>query len=238
MDSRSGLCVIESCILCKLRSDGFFCSLPRPPLEAFQRIKHPASYPSGAVVFLEGQAPRGIYILCQGQAKLSTTGIEGHTLILKIANPGEVLGLHTTITGKPYELTVETMQPCQLNFIRREDFMNFLKQHADACLRAAQHVSHDLHSAYALIRSICLSHSVSERLARLLLERSSHASAAKGPVRVKLGCTHEEISELIGCSRETVTRTISDMRKDGIVDVRRSDLIIRNKAALQRLVAS
>ncbi len=122
MGSPYGFELVENCVICKLRSDSFFCSLPKGALEAFDRIKYTASYPAGAVLFVEGQSPRGIYMLCKGRVKLSTTSAEGKTLILKIAQPGEVLGMHATVSGTPYEITAETGQPCQLNFIKREDF--------------------------------------------------------------------------------------------------------------------
>ena len=129
------------CHDCHLRSADFFCALSQESLAAFNQIKHAAVLPEGAVIFVEGQIPRGIFMLCQGQAKLSTTSRKGKALILHIAKPGEVLGLHAVVTGKPYEVTVETMQPCQLNFVNREDFLPFLKKHNDACLHAAQQIS-------------------------------------------------------------------------------------------------
>ena len=170
MGSPYGFELVENCVICKLRSDSFFCSLPKAALEAFDKIKYTASYPAGAVLFVEGQAPRGIYMLCKGRVKMSTTSAEGKTLILKIAQPGEVLGMHATVSGTPYEITAETGQPCQLNFIKRDDFLRFLQDHGDACLKAAQHLSKDCQSAYQQIRSLGLSHSAPERLARLLLE--------------------------------------------------------------------
>ena len=238
MNSPYGLALAENCLVCRVRSESFFCALPRPALEAFERIRYASSYPERAIVFLEGQAPRGIFLLCQGQAKLSATASDGHTLILRIAKPGEVLGLHATITGKPYELTVETMQPCQLNFVKREDFLRFLKEHGDACLHAVQHLSHDCSAAYSLIRSIGLSHSMSERIARLLLEVSEHARMGSGVVRVRLALTHDEIAEQVGCSRETITRTLADFKRNGVAELKGSILTIRNKAALERLIAA
>jgi CRP/FNR family transcriptional regulator, cyclic AMP receptor protein len=106
---RSGLNCVESCIDCHLRSRGFFCDLSPQSIEAFNRIKHAAIFPEHAAVLVEGQSPCGIFILCQGRAKLSTTSREGKTLIVRIAEAGEVLGLHAVITGGRYELTVETM---------------------------------------------------------------------------------------------------------------------------------
>src|ERR1700741_1891224 len=165
-----GVQVNDNCLICKLRHSGFFCDLPKPTLDELDRIKYPNAYPQGVVLFVEGQAPRGVYIVCSGRVKLSTTSRDGKTLILRIAQPGELLGLHATVSGKVYELTAETLQPTQLDFVRREDFLRFLQHHADACLNAAQHLSQNCQSAYEMIRSLGLSHSVSEKLARLLLE--------------------------------------------------------------------
>ena len=133
MGSPYGLQLVENCLICKLRSDNFFCALPSSALEAFEKIKFPTAYPRGAVLFVEGQPPRGIYMLCKGRVKLSVNSAEGKTLILKIAEPGEVLGLHACVSGINYELTAETIQPCQVNFVKREDFLKFLQEHGVPC---------------------------------------------------------------------------------------------------------
>jgi CRP/FNR family transcriptional regulator, cyclic AMP receptor protein len=224
------------CLTCHLRSDSFFCALSQESLKAFNQIKRGAVFPEGAVIFIEGQAPRGIFMLCQGQAKLSLTSSAGKTLILRIAKPGEVLGLDAVVTGKPYELTVETMQPSLLNFVNREDFLRFLKEHSDACLQAAQHIIRDCHDLYDVVRSIGLSHSASGRIAKFLLASARDGQVTNGVVRAKLALTHEDMAQLMGTSRETITRTLTEFRKMEIVELKGSTLIIHNKPALERLV--
>ncbi|PYX96220.1 MAG: Crp/Fnr family transcriptional regulator [Acidobacteria bacterium] len=238
MNSPYGLQVTESCLICKLRHAGFFCDLPKPSLEDLEKIKYASAYPQGAVLFVEGQAPRGIYIVCSGRVKLSTTSRDGKTLILRIAEAGEVLGLHATVSGKTYELTAESLQPCQLDFIRRDDFLKFLQNHGDACLRAAQHLSQNCQSAYEMIRSLGLSHSVSEKVARLLLEWASDGDTTKDGIRIKVSLTHEEIAQLIGTSRETVTRVLGEFREKNLAQLHGSTLLIRNKAGLEKLVGA
>lgn len=238
MSSPYGLQVSENCVICKLRQSGFFCDLPKPSLANLEKIKYASAFPQGAVLFVEGQAPRGIYILCSGRVKLTTTSRDGKTLILRIAQGGEVLGLHGTVSGKPYELTAETLQPCQLDFIKRDDFLKFLQTHADACLNAAQHLSENCQTAYDMIRSLGLSHSVSEKLARLLLEWASEGEQTKDGIRIKIALTHEEIAQLIGTSRETVTRVLGEFRDKDVAQLRGSTLLIRNKAALEKLIGS
>src|SRR5208282_5463251 len=100
--SVSGLNCVESCVTCRLRSRSFFCDLSPRSIEDFDKIKHAAVFPEHTVVLVEGQSPCGIFILCQGRAKLSTTSRDGKTLIVRIAEAGEVLGLHAVITGGPY----------------------------------------------------------------------------------------------------------------------------------------
>jgi CRP/FNR family transcriptional regulator len=238
MDAPYGLPIIENCLICKLRTNGFFCDLPKPTLQEFEKIKYASAYPPGAVLFVEGQSPRGVYLICAGRVKLTTTSRDGKTLILRIANAGELLGLHATVSGKAYELTAETLQACQLDFIKRDDFLKFLQEHGDACLHAAQHLSHNVQNAYEMIRSLGLSHSVSERMARLLLEWSDDAEETKDGLRIKIALTHEEIAQLIGTSRETVTRVLSEFRQKKLAELRGSTLMIRDRGALERLVGA
>jgi CRP/FNR family transcriptional regulator, cyclic AMP receptor protein len=238
MNSPYGLPCVENCLTCNLRSENFFCALSKESLAAFNQIKHAAVFPEGAIIFLEGQAPRGIFVLCQGQAKLSTTARDGKTFILKIVKAGEMLGLQAVIAGRPYESTVETMQPSQLDYVEREDFLRLLKEHGDACLHAAQHLSRDCHDAYDVIRSIGLSHSISGRVAKFLLATTTDGRAADGVLRSKFLLTHEEVAQLVGTSRETITRTLGEFRKKDIVELKGSTLIIHNRPALERLVAA
>jgi CRP/FNR family transcriptional regulator len=223
------------CDSCNRRSSDFFCALSAASLRAFNEIKHPAVFPEDAVIFVEGQIARGIFLLCEGQAKLSTTSREGKTLILRIANAGEMLGLHAIITGNPYELTVETMRPSRMTFVERNDFLRFVKQHNDACLQTARQISRDCQHAYDVVRSLGLSHSASGKIAKFLLESAADGLVTDGIVRTTLALTHEEIAQRTGTSRETITRILSDFRKRNIVELKGSRLTIRNKVALERL---
>lgn len=238
MSERRDLPIIDNCLVCKFRKDSFFCALPRPALESLDRIKVATLVPKHTTIFVDGESPRGIYILCQGQAKLSMTDAEGKTLVVGVAESGEVLGLHAVITGEPHELTAETLQPSQFSFVRRSDFLSFLKEHGDACLHAAVHLSHNCQSAVDLIRSIGMSHRVDERLAKCLLRWSTQGQHTNGAIRVNLNMTHEEIAEFVGTSRETVSRLLSKLRHGRIAQLDGGTLLIHNRSALERLVAS
>ncbi len=245
-----GLDIIESCLTCKMREEYLFCNLSAPSMKGLETIKSTAAYPKGAILFVEGQNPRGVFVLCHGRAKLSTSSADGKTIILKIAEPGEILGLSATVSGKAYEVTAELMEPSQANFITRQDFLNFLRDNGDAALRVAEQLSKNYHTAYEEIRSLGLSHSASEKLAKLLLEwardgknkdgkgKDGKDGKDKGEVRLTVTLTHEEIAQLIGTSRETVTRALADLKKKQLVQVKGSTVVLRNRAALEKLAGS
>ena len=133
-------------------------------------------------------------------------------------------------------MTAETVDACQVNFVKREDFQRLLREHSDACLHVAEQLSDKYNTACREIRAIGLPHSAAEKLAKLLLEWSGrNGEAAKAEPRVKLALTHEEMAQMIGTSRETVTRLFADLKKRQIVEKKGSILLIRNKAALKNL---
>lgn len=238
MKAPYGFEIIESCVSCPHREDRLFCNLPPAAVQALSAITSPAAYPKIAMLFVEGQSPRGVFILCGGRVKLSTSSADGKSLIVRIADPGEVLGLPATVTGKPYELTAEVIEPTQANFIARGDFLAFLRQHGEAALRVAQQLGETYHSAIAEMRNIGLSHSVGEKLARFLLELSESHDNGKGKVKVTLTLTHEEIAQTIGASRETVTRLFGEFKRKQLMQVKGSTLIIKNKALLESVLNS
>jgi CRP/FNR family transcriptional regulator len=212
--------------------------MPPATLQNFEGIKFSTAYPQGAVLFVEGQMPRGIFVICKGSVKLSINSPGGRTMIVKLAEPGEVLGLSATISGKPYEVTAETIDPCQINFVKRDDFLRFLKEDVDACFKVAEQLGEKYHNACKEVRSLGLSHSAAEKLASLLLEWSSKNGAAGKPEgRLTLRLTHEEIAQMIGTSRETVTRLFADLKKRQILQSKGSTLVIRNSGALRDIAS-
>jgi CRP/FNR family transcriptional regulator, cyclic AMP receptor protein len=225
----------ESCQSCKQRTNGFFCQLSAPAIKDLNAMRSSAAYPAGAVLFLEKQDPRGIFLLCAGQVKLSISSSGGKTLILRIAKPGEILGLMATMSGTPYEVTAETLRPCEVAFIRREDFSNFVAKHPEVNQGVIKQLSTLYSGACEQLRTVGLSTSASEKLARLLLDWSPQTKEPKQNTPVKLPLTHEEIAEFIGSTRETVTRTLSDFKSRQLVVLHGSTLLISNRPALESI---
>ena len=189
------------------------------------------------MLFIEGQQPRGIFVLCGGKAKLSTSSSEGRTIITKIAESGEVLGLSATISNRPYEVTAEMIEPGQANFITRDALLQFLRENGAVALRVAEELSRNYYAAYQGIRTLGLTNSPAERFAQLIL-RWSNATRNGDPLHVQLTLTHEEIAEIIGTTRETVSRLFAQFKKQQLLHLKGATLIIRDKAALEKMVHS
>jgi CRP/FNR family cyclic AMP-dependent transcriptional regulator len=230
-----GLQLNDGCKTCKLKAAGFLCQLSPTALKDFDAIKSTSTYPKGALLFMEKQDARGAFVLCEGEVKLWISSSEGRTLIMRVAGAGEILGLMAALSGVPYEVTAETIRPCQVAFVRREDFQRFVAKYPEASQGVARQMSLQYQAACEQLRTVGLSASAQEKLARLLLTWSAGTQQTKEGTRIQVPLTHEEIAEFIGTTRETVTRTLSDFKVRHLVAIQGSTLMIPNRAALESL---
>jgi CRP/FNR family cyclic AMP-dependent transcriptional regulator len=230
-----GLEIIESCMGCKASREGYFCRFTPAVLRSVDVVSHHTIMPPGAVLFVEGQTPRGVFVLCSGKVKLSTTSKEGKVLILKQAEAGEVLGLSAAISGTNYEMTAETASPCQLNFIGRQDFMTLLQRESEVGVHSSLWLSREFQGAYRDIHDLVLARSSSGKLARLLLSCAPRGLQQSQELHLRSAMTHEEMAQRIGSSRETVTRLLSDLKKKRLIRSEGATLVIRDRTGLEAL---
>jgi CRP/FNR family cyclic AMP-dependent transcriptional regulator len=233
-----GLNILDNCMTCPVRGEHLFCNLSMQAAQRLNEIKSTAIYPKGAMLFIEGQQPRGVFVLCAGKAKLSTSSREGKTIITKISDSGDILGLNAVISNRPYEVTAEMMEPGQANFIPRDSLMHFIKDNPEVAVRIAQQLSRNYFTAYEEIRTLGLAASPSEKFAKLLLSWSIKTAQEDGSSQVKMTLTHEEIAEIIGTTRETVSRLFSEFKKKQLMQLKGATLVIRSRVALERIVQS
>jgi CRP/FNR family transcriptional regulator, cyclic AMP receptor protein len=234
-----GLNIIDNCLTCPVREEHLFCNLPSVALQRLNEIKSTAVYPKSAMLFIEGQQPRGVFVLCAGKVKLSTSSKEGKTIITKLSGAGDVLGLNATISNRPYEVTAEMVEPGQANFIARDAFLQFLREYGEVAVRVAEQLSRNYYSAYEEIRTLGLTSSPAEKFAKLLLSWSAESGGNGGKTsQIRLTLTHEEIAEMIGTTRETVSRLFSEFKKKQLLQVKGALLTIRNQEALERMLQS
>jgi CRP/FNR family cyclic AMP-dependent transcriptional regulator len=237
MQTPYGLKILDNCLTCPVREEHLFCNLSAPAVQRLNEIKSTAVYPKSAMLFIEGQQPRGVFVLCGGKAKLSTSSAEGKTIITQISEAGDVLGLSAAISNRPYEVTVEMIEPGQANFIARDALLQFLREYGEVALRVAEQLSRHYYTAYDEIRTLGLTTSPSEKFAKLLLGWCKPGDNIF-PLQIKMTLTHEEIAEMIGTTRETVSRLFSDFKKRQLIQAKGATLVISDRSALEKMVNS
>jgi CRP/FNR family transcriptional regulator len=230
-----GLDIIESCMGCTASRESFFCRFSHDVVRSMDAISHHTVMPAEAMLFAEGQKPRGLFVLCSGRVKLTTTSKDGKMLILKQAEAGEVLGLSAAISGTNYQMNAETSTACQLNFIGRQDFMNLLQNESEVGVKSAVWLSREFQGAYRDIHDLVLARSSSGKLARLLLSCARNDFRDSPEVHLRPAMTHEEMAQRIGASRETVTRLLSDLKKRRLIRLEGATLVIRDRTGLEAL---
>jgi CRP/FNR family transcriptional regulator len=215
-----------------------FGDLPPAVLRDLENVTLTNHYPTGAVLFGEGQTVRGIYVVQRGLVKLSVCASDGRTLILRIAHAGEALGVASAVGNRDYEATAEAQQPCDVTFIRQSDVLRLMRTHGEFALWITQLLSRDYNFTCREIRTLMLSGSASEKLARLLVGWLDERTGAPAPDRMKVPLTHEEIGQMIGTSRETVTRLMAGFRKQRFIEQEGATLVVSNRVALESLITA
>jgi CRP/FNR family transcriptional regulator, cyclic AMP receptor protein len=196
-----------------------FCNLAPEALADFNAIGNPTSVPKGGILFREGDPGDRVSILCDGKVKLSCSSRDGKTLNLRIALAGDVLGLSAVISGSPFEVTAECLEPVSLKTIGKSEFLPFLNQHGEASMHAARALSEEYKAAYTDARRLALSGSVLSRVAGLLLDWARSASCGKSSMRFNMVLTHDDLASFTGTSRETVSRTLTRLQKDNLIRI-------------------
>lgn len=208
---------------------------------AFHRLAAhatPAYRQKGEVLFAEGQPSHGVFLLSLGRVKIFTASADGKIFVLKFAGPGEILGLAGTLSRGSYETSAEAVEPAHVGFVERKDLVNVIRHDGEVAMQVALQLSDSYSSAIAGLRTTGLSWSASQRLAMFLLDWHETNRALNGGDTPPLSLTHEEISQSLGISRETVSRIVSRFKKKGLIQSKGRNLVLRNRSALESSATS
>lgn len=206
------------CSECSYRTVRLFCALNDDAFRRLGQIGMSVALPAHAFVFEENQPADCIFVVCEGQLKLSATSRDGRVMIMRLAGAGDFLGLSAALNSARYEMTAETLGPTILKSIRRRDFLEFLQTYVEVGKKVSQVLAKEYREMFLHARRLALSGSASGRLARLLLDWAAAASSDQPAIRLTMTLTHEEIANMAGTSRETVTRLLNQYERDGLIE--------------------
>lgn len=212
-----------------------FLNLTDKTLKHLDNIARQIARSAGSVLFREGDPADGIYIVCDGEVKLFANSTDGRTMVFKIARLGDVLGLSAALTELPYEVTAETLGPCNLKHISQYVFLSFIKAYAEAGYAAAVTLAQEHRNVVLEAPRLSLSLSAPARIARVLLEFANSKAAIQPTSTFSMVLTHAELASLAGTSRETVTRLLNQLERDGVISRDDSNLTLLQRSQLEKL---
>jgi CRP/FNR family transcriptional regulator len=212
------------CAACSNRRPGWFCSLGSAVLADLELATGAITLPAQAPLFTEGDDARCLYLICGGYLKLVSGCSGSRHMIVRVAGPGSLLGLYAVLSHGVYEVSAETLTPAQLRPVERDRFHAFLRIHKEAQMRAVQCICQEYRFALQDACRLSLPETVAGRLGRLLLELAHQIgeTLSTGRIRFPLLLTHEEMASMACTTRETVTRTLGQFRKDGWISIEES----------------
>jgi CRP/FNR family cyclic AMP-dependent transcriptional regulator len=238
LETRMGREAPVGCAACSNRRPGWFCSLGSAVLADPELATSTITLPAQAALFSQGDDARCLYLICSGYMKLVTGSGDERQMIVRVAGPGSILGLYAVLAHGVYEVSAESLTAAQLRPVERDRFLAFLRTHKEAQMRAVQCICQEYRFALQDACRLALSETVATRLGRLLLELAQQIGEhlPAGEFRFPLLLTHEEMASMTSTTRETVTRTLGQFRKDGWITIEDSLVTIRKPDRLQMLL--
>ena len=226
------------CAACGNRRPGWFCSLGSAVLADLEQVTSTVSLSAQSPLFSQGEDASFLYLICGGYLKLTVGPHKERQMIVRVAGPGSMLGLYAVLSHGVYEVSAETLTAVQLRPVERGSFLAFLRSHKEAQMRAVQCICQEYRFALQDACRIALAETVAARLGRLLLELAhqigEHLNG--GGYRFPLLLTHEEMASMACTTRETVTRTLGQFRKDGWISIEDSLITLHEPERLQTLI--
>jgi CRP/FNR family transcriptional regulator, cyclic AMP receptor protein len=214
------------------RPGEFFKNLSSKALSDFDSLAKSHCYPSMAILIREAEEPSNVLISLDGKVKLSINSVGGRRLIVGIAGPGEILGLNSIISGFPYEITAEAQFPCMISSLERQSFLDFMLRYPVASKNMTRQLGMDYKRTTQQLRTLGLTLTAQAKLARLLMDWCPVSVHTGSGDRIHFPLTHGEIGEHIGVSRETVSRSLNELKNMGLVTQHGSIMTIPNRQAL------
>lgn len=221
--------------LFSIRQSDLFESFNPVELGRLLGILEELELPKHHMVFSPGAPSEAIYFIEKGRVRLTRLSPEGKTVILALLGPGDLIGEASWESGE-HDSYAETLEESRIYQISREAFQNFIRENPEFGLRLIQIIGGRLKQAQARIEDLVF-RQVPSRVARLLVTLAeSHGKVTPNGIRVEFPLTHQEIADLVGSSRVTVTQILNKFRSSQWIDIESKRVTIHNLDALEEMV--
>ena len=216
-----------------LRRVPLFSDLSEADLQRFAEVAREREYPKNSVILFEDDPGDALYIVSSGQVKVVLIGEDGREVILSVLGDGDFFGEMALIDDEPRSAHVIAMKDSQLLVLRRDDFQAQVEQHPKIALKLLRVLVERLRRADEKIGGLVLL-DVNGRVARLLLDMADEGGSA----RITRRLTHHTIAQMIGSSRETVSRAMRELVDRGLIEVSRREIVVKAREALEAMAGA
>lgn len=225
------------CKTCPHRDQSVFRDLTPSQLDAFCRLKLVTHYNKGQRIFYEGEPSLGLFILCAGTVKISRSSTAGKRQIIAISAPCGLLGAKDLFVHARRSVTAVAMSECVEGFVKKDDFLHFLKEHPAVAVRVLECLSRELDHAEDTVHTLTAM-DAKQRLAKLLIRLARQYGRITPEGRlIEIALTREEIAEMTGTTHETAIRILSGFRRDRVIRDIEKRILVVNAGRLERMAS-
>lgn len=217
-----------------LKNIPIFFGITEETLKSIANISIERSYGKGEFIILQDTEVNGLYILISGRLKISRISEDGRVKVLALLLPGDIIGEMSLIDNQLASATVEAMEDSLLLLIRREDFQSILLKYPSVTLEIAKILSKRLREADKDIEELAF-YSVKNRLIETLLKfAQKHGEKTPSGLKISIRITHQELADIVGSSRETVTRIMNVLERNNLIADEGGYIVLKDVSRIRR----
>ncbi len=228
------------CALCGTVGQSPFQDLQRPDLERLSERKIHNVYRRSQSLYYEGNRPTGVFCIKEGRVKCYRLGPGGQRQIVRIAEPGDVLGFSAVVRSQNHAESAEALEDAVICFIPKESFTAMLGERRELLNRLFLSMLSENEELESQIVSMATM-SVRERTIRLLAHLARHyplgEKSADGTIWIDVPLTRQEMAEMIGTSVETFIRMLADLKDAGVLTSRGRTIGVPDLVRLEELAS-
>ncbi|MCB0406335.1 MAG: Crp/Fnr family transcriptional regulator [Bdellovibrionales bacterium] len=209
-----------------------FKELSPAELALLSRCKTSNHYKKKQVIFYEGNAPYGVHCVRKGKIKLFRTTPQGREQIVRLVSSGEAMGFKALLSSDNYSLTAEVLEDSEICFVDKKAFFEILDHSPKLARTLLETLADEVKSQEKTICSFSQK-SVRERVAEtVLMLNEKYGSRAEGGSTITIPLKREDIATLSGTVLESAVRYLSEFKKDGMIELKGREIIVRNSERL------
>ena len=213
-------------IVCTIKNSTLADNVTSETIEAIAGKSSVKAFPGKQIIYYQDEPNDKFYVIKKGKVKISKFTPEGKEITIEILGDGEAFGYISLLGNEISESTITTLSKSHLIVLRKYEFAQIIKHHPEIFKCLLLNACQRIRNAYQHIETISSSNA-KQRVARILLELARQEGEYQGEYLIfKSRLTHQELANLAGTSRETVTRVLTFLKKTGYIKVNRSIVTI------------